>query len=84
MTLTFIRKILEREGESPMVLNNCVMTMSNKRKRQLIFSLSPDKEHIIRELDVIYADNHNRVLRKDVSVEQDVEEIIMNAIEQIY
>ena len=80
MTHKFIEKILEREGENPVLLNDCVLTMSDKRNRQLIFCLSGENDYVVRELEVIYADNHNRVSINDVSIEQDVEKYVLNAL----
>lgn len=74
MTHEYINEILEREGESPVLLEGCVLNITNGRS--IIYSLWGDYEQ--RELEICYADNHSDVIWKGVvKTKQELEKVVL-------
>jgi len=64
MTHEFIYELLERENESPVLLEDCVLNI--KQNRSVIYSLWGDTDYEQREIEICYADNHSDVIWKGV------------------
>lgn len=76
MTHEFINELLEREGESPVLLDDCVLNISNDRST--IYSLWGDTDYEQREFEICYADNHSDVIWKGmVKTKQDLEKVVL-------
>lgn len=76
MTHEFINELLEREGESPVLLDDCVLNISNGRS--VIYSLWGDTDYEQRELEICYADNHSDVIWKGmVKTKQYLEKVVL-------
>ena len=78
MNHEYIKEILEREGESPVLLEDCVINITNGRS--IIYTLRGDTDYRQRELEICYADNHNDVIWKGlVKTKQELENIVKNS-----
>ena len=76
MTHEFIIELLEREGESPVLLEGCVLNITNCRS--VIYSLWGDIDYEQRELEICYADNHSDVIWKGVvKTKQELEKVVL-------
>lgn len=79
MTNKFIHDILEREGENPVLLTDCVLTISGKRERQLIIGIYGETDFKVKYLDICYADNHENIIDEfPVITEHEIELLILN------
>lgn len=76
MTHEFINELLEREGESPVLLEGCVLNITNGRS--VIYVLWGDTDYEQRELEIFYADNHSDVIWKGVvKTKQELEKVVL-------
>ena len=76
MTHEFINELLEREGESPVLLEGCVLNITDGRS--IIYLLCGDTDYEQRELEICYADNHSDVIWKGVvKTKQDLENVVL-------
>ena len=76
MTYEFINQLLELEGESPILLEGCVLNITNGRS--VIYSLWGDIDYEQRELEICYADNHSDVIWKGVvKTKQELEKVVL-------
>jgi len=79
MTHEFINKILEREGEIPVILDNCVLNI--RSKRSTIYLLWGDTDFNQRAIEICYADNHSEIIYGGkVNSEQELEKIILDSL----
>jgi hypothetical protein len=76
MTHEFINELLERQGESPVLLEGCVLNITNGRS--VIYSLCGDTDYEQLELEIFYADNHSDVIWKGVvKTKQELEKVVL-------
>lgn len=76
MTHECINELLERQGESPVLLDGCVLNITNGRS--VIYSLRGDTDYEQRELEICYADNHSDVIWKGVvKTKQELEKVVL-------
>lgn len=76
MTHEFINELLERQGESPVLLDDCVLNITYDRS--VIYSLWGDTDYEKRELEICYADNHSDVIWKGVvKTKQELEKVVL-------
>ena len=76
MTHEFINELLEREGESPVLLEGCILNITNDRS--VIYSILGDTDYEQRELEICYADNHSDVIWKGVvKTKQELEKVVL-------
>lgn len=76
MTHEFINELLEREGECPVLLEECVLNITNCRS--VIYSLWGDIDYEQKELEICYADNHSDVIWKGVvKTKQELEKVVL-------
>ena len=76
MTHEYINELLEREGESPVLLEGCVLNIT--KGRSVIYSLWGDTDYEQRELEICYADNHSDVIWKGVvKTKQELEKVVL-------
>lgn len=76
LTYNFINELLEREGEIPVLLESCVLNITNNRS--LIYTLDGDDDYEERELEICYADNHSDVIYKGiVKTKYELERVVL-------
>ena len=76
MTHKYINEILEREGENPVLLDGCVLNITNERS--VIYTLCGETDYEQRELEICYADNHSDILwRGDIKTKQELEKVVL-------
>jgi len=76
MTHEYINELPEREGESPVLLEGCVLNITNDRS--VIYTLWGDTDYEQRELEICYADNHSDVIWKGmVETKQELEKVVL-------
>jgi hypothetical protein len=76
MTHEFINELLEREGESTVLLDGYVLNITNDRS--VIYLLWGDTDYEQRELEICYADNHSDVIWKGVvKTKQELEKVVL-------
>ena len=76
MTHEYINELLEREGGSPVLLEDCVLNITNGRS--VIYLLWGDTDYEQRELEICYADNHSDVIWKGiVKTKQELEKVVL-------
>jgi len=76
MTHEYINELLEQQGESPVLLDGCVLNI--RKGRSIIYSLSGDTDYEQRELEICYADNHSDVIWKGVvKTKQELEKVVL-------
>lgn len=76
MTHEYINELLERQGETPVLLDGCVLNIIEGRS--IIYSLWGDTDYGQRELEICYADNHSDVIWKGVvKTKQELEKVVL-------
>ena len=76
MSHEFINELLEQQGESPVLLEGCVLNITNGRS--VIYILWGDTDYEKRELEICYADNHRDVIWKGVvKTKQELEKAVL-------
>ncbi len=76
MTHEYINELLERECETPVLLEGCVLNIADGRI--VIYSLWGDTDYEQRELEICYADNHSDVIWKGVvKTKQELEKVVL-------
>jgi hypothetical protein len=76
MTHEYINELLERQGENPVLLDVCVLNITDGRS--MIYTLWGDTDYEQRELEICYADNHSDVIWKGiVKTKQDLEKVVL-------
>ncbi len=76
MTHEYIYELLEQQGENPVLLDGCVLNITNDRS--MIYTLYGDTDYEQRELEICYADNHSDVIWKGiVKTKQDLEKVVL-------
>ena len=79
MTHKFINELLERQGENSVLLEDCVLNITNNRS--VIYTLYGDTDYEQRELEICYANNHSDIIWKgNVKTEHELEEIILEKL----
>jgi hypothetical protein len=77
MTHEYIIELLEKQGENPVLLDGCVLNITDGRS--LIYTLSGDTDYNQKELEICYADNHNDVIWKGcVNTKQILEIVVLD------
>ena len=76
MTHEYIYELLERQGENPVLLDGCVLNITDGRS--IIYTLCGDTDYEQRELEICYADNHSDVIWKGVvKTKQELEKVVL-------
>jgi len=76
MTHEYINELLERENENPVLLDKCVLNITDNRS--VLYILSGETDYDERELEICYSDNHSDVIWKGiVKTELDLEKIVL-------
>lgn len=79
MTYEYINELLQQQGENPVLLEGCVLNITDGRS--IIYSLWGDTDYEQRELEICYADNHSDVIWKGVvKTKQELEFKILESI----
>jgi len=76
MTHEYINKLLEREGEDPILLDTCVLNITDDRS--VIYVLCGETDYKQRDLEICYADNHSDVIWKgNIKTKQELKKVIL-------
>lgn len=78
MTHQFIYELLEKENESPVLLEDCVLNI--RQGRSIIYLLWGDTDYQQRELEICYADNHDLIWEGTIKTNEDLENEILKTI----
>lgn len=78
MTLEFINELLIKQGENPVLLDECVLNI--RKGRGLIYSLSGDTDYVSRVLEICYDDNHDIIWKGWVKTKQELENVVLEKL----
>ena len=76
MTHEYINELLEQQGENPVLLDGCVLNITDGRS--IIYRLWGDTDYEQRKLEIYYADKHSDVIWKGVvKTKQELEKVVL-------